>query len=572
MNTHATGPSLAHNPRMSPNLKLGPLLRYAGDTEATVWVETDAPCTAKVTADGQEHRSRTFSVEGHYYALVRITGLEPGSSYEYSVALDDEEVWPEPGENFPPSTIKTTGSDGEMILAYGSCRVSVPHEPPYTLRRGTVKRGGVTDDRFERDALYALASEMLESSTEDWPDALLMLGDQIYADEPSPGALDFIESRRDPEDPPGVANFEEYTRLYYDAWSDPVIRWLLSTVPSAMIFDDHDVHDDWNASASWVEMMRGKSWWEERIIGAFMSYWVYQHLGNLSPEELENDDLFDRVLSSVDATRVLREFAYKADREVDGTRWSYHRDFGGVRLIVADSRAGRILTPGNRSMLDKKEWEWVREQATGEFDHLLFGTSMPFLLSHGFHHLEAASEAICDGALGRPAARFGEFLRRLVDLEHWPAFHNSFEELASLLGSTASGERSNGEAPASIVVLSGDVHHGYLAEATLGDGAHNPVYQAVGSPLRNPLGIPERLFMRAGWSGPVERFGRWLSRLSGVTEPAVRWRLAHDEPWFDNHISTIRFRGRQATLKVEKTTPENVGEPHLEKILEHKLA
>ncbi len=557
---------------MTPNLILGPLLRYAGTTDATIWVETDAACTVEVTTHGLSHGSPTFTVEGHHYALVRLTDLEPASIHEYSVALDGKTVWPETDSGFPPSTIRTTGSDGEFVLAYGSCRVAVPHEPPYTLERGTVRRGGLSGKRYERDALFALAHEMLGSPKEDWPDALLMLGDQIYADEPSPGTLEFIRSRRDPNHPPGVADFEEYTRLYHEAWGHPTLRWLLSTVPSAMIFDDHDVHDDWNSSKTWVEDMRDEPWWEERIVGAFSSYWIYQHLGNLSPEELEESDLFGRVRRSDDATRVLREFAYKADREIEGTRWSYHRDFGRVRLIVADSRAGRVLTPGNRSMLDGKEWEWLREMATGDFDHLLFGTSMPFLLSPGFHHLEAASEAISDGSLGRPAARFGEFLRQLLDLEHWPAFHASFRDLASLLRSVASGERAGGEAPASVVVLSGDVHHGYLARATFGEGDHNPVYQAVGSPLRNPLGTPERLFMHAGWTLPVERFGRWLSRLAGVTEPPVSWHLLHDGPWFDNHISTLRLSDRHAVLMVEKTTPEDAGEPHLEKVLEKKLA
>ena len=582
--THAPTPPRGHNPRMRPKLILGPLLRYAGETDATIWVETDAPCAVEVTANGlpdglpnglpngPQHRSPTFTVEGHHYALVRLTGLRPASLYEYSVKLDGATVWPEENAGFPPSTIKTTGSDGELVLAYGSCRVAVPHEPPYTLERGTVRRGGLDGRRFERDALFALAHEIKDSPRDTWPDALLMLGDQIYADEPSPGALEFIKSRRDPEHPPGVADFEEYTRLYHEAWGHPTMRWLLSTIPSAMIFDDHDVHDDWNTSKAWVEKMRDEPWWEERIVGAFSSYWIYQHLGNLSPGELEDSDLYRRILRSDDATRVLREFAYQADRQVEGTRWSYHRDFGNVRLIVADSRAGRILTPGKRSMLDAREWEWLREKVTGDFDHLLFGTSMPFLLSPGFHHLEAASEAICDGALGRPAARFGEFLRQHVDLEHWPAFHASFNALASLLHSVAAGERSEGEAPASVVVLSGDVHHGYLARATFANGTHNPVYQAVGSPLRNPLGTPERLFMRAGWSWPVERFGRWLSRLSGVTDPRVRWRLVHRFPWFDNHISTLRLSKRRAVLKVEKTTPETAGEPHLERILEKRLS
>ena len=54
-----------------------------------------------------------------------------------------------------------------------------------------------------------------------------------------------------------------------------------------MIFDDHDVNDDWNISWSWVQEMRAKPWWEARITGAFMAYWIYQHIGNLSPPELE---------------------------------------------------------------------------------------------------------------------------------------------------------------------------------------------------------------------------------------------------------------------------------------------
>ena len=67
---------------MSPNLVLGPLLRYAGASDASVWVETDASCEVEVLVGGSSHRSYTFSVEDHYYSLVRITGLKPNSSHE----------------------------------------------------------------------------------------------------------------------------------------------------------------------------------------------------------------------------------------------------------------------------------------------------------------------------------------------------------------------------------------------------------------------------------------------------------------------------------------------------------
>jgi hypothetical protein len=547
---------------MAAKLNLGPLLRYVGETDATVWVETGTACEVEVLG----HTARTFEIEGHHYALVTITDLEPGETYEYDVSLDGEKVWPE--DDFPPSVIRTIAPDGELNLSYGSCRVSAPHEPPYTLAADANKHG------YERDALQTLALRMMREPRESWPDALFLLGDQIYADEVSEGALEFIRSRRDTNEGPGeqVADFEEYTRLYWDAWSNPVTRWLLSTVPSAMIFDDHDVNDDWNTSETWVRQMRRTPWWEERIVGAFMSYWIYQHLGNLSPKELEEDGLFEKVREAENPTRVLREFAYRADREIAGTRWSYHRDFGRVRLIVMDSRAGRVLEECHRAMLDDEEWAWIEEKATGDFDHLLFGTSLPFLLGPGLHHLEAASEAVCAGAWGQHAARIGESVRQLVDLEHWPAFQKSFKDLTNLLRSVASGERSDGDSPASVVVLSGDVHHGYLARMDFGDGVKTPVYQSASSPLRNPLGLPERLAMRFGWTGRGRRVGEVISRPAGVEKPDLSWDLVHKEPWFHNHISSLEIRDRTATLKVEKTTPYKNDEPNLFPIFEHRLA
>ena len=103
-----------------------------------------------------------------------------------------------------------------------------------------------------------------------------------------------------------MADFEEYARLYHDSWRDPAIRWLLSTVPSAMIFDDHEVGDDWNISEAWVEEMREKPWWDEQIVGGYASYWIYQHIANLPPEELERDDLFRKVRAADDAGPLLR--------------------------------------------------------------------------------------------------------------------------------------------------------------------------------------------------------------------------------------------------------------------------
>ena len=550
-----------------PELVLGPLLRHVGPSDATVWVETDSPCEVGVVVGGASHRARTFRVGDHHYALVHVTELEPGSSYEYEVTLDAEKVWPEAGSPFPPSLIRTLGDGRALKLVFGSCRISAPHEPPYSLSHEQDERGlGV-------DALYAMAMRLRNRTAGELPHALVLLGDQVYAHKPPQSTLEFIRARRDTSEPPGeeVADFEEYTRLYWDSWKDPTIRWLLSTVPTAMIFDDHEVSDDWNISESWLEETRAKPWWNAQIIGAHASYWVYQHLGNLSLQELTASKLFERVRNSDDAWPLLREFAYRVHRTPGGTRWSFHRDFGNVRLIMMDSRGGRVLEEGDRSMVDAKEWAWIEDKATGDFDHLLLGTSLPVLLGPGMHYLQAASEAVCRGAWGEGAKRWGERLRRSQDLDQWASFHDSFVALTGLIQSVAAGERGN--PPAFLIILSGDVHHGYLAEAKFrDDNVQSPVYQAVCSPLRNALPGRKSRLQDVAWTKIGVLAGRLLSRLAGIEAPDMDWRLTHTEPWFENHVATLELDGPHARITFEKAVQENSGEPGLQRIYESKLS
>ncbi len=541
-----------------PELVLGPLLRYAGLTDATVWVETDAACEVEVLGCS----SRTFRVGDHHYAIVHVTDLT--GACEYEVSLDGEKVWPEPGSLFPPSVIRPM-KDGETLkLIFGSCRISAPHEPPYTLSYDEDGRGlGV-------DALYATAMRLKALPSEELPHALVLLGDQIYAHKPPFDTLEFMKGRRDTDEPPGeiVADFEEYARIYRDAWSDPAIRWLLSTVPSAMIFDDHEVGDDWNISAAWVEEMRQHTTWNEQIVGGYASYWIYQHLGNLSPEELERDDLYKKIKDSDDAWPVLRDFAYRTHRGANGTRWSYHRDLGNTRLLMMDSRGGRVLEEDRRSMVDADEWAWIEDRATGGFDHLLLGTSLPLLLGPGMHYLQSWDERLCSGAWGTRAARWAEGLRRSQDLDHWASFHDSFSAMVDLIQRVAGGENP----PSTVLILSGDVHHGYLAEATFAEGTKSRLYQAVCSPLRNALPSRKSRLQSHAWTKPAALAARLLARLAGVPEEPLSWRLTHDAAFFDNQIATLELEGRSSTITFEKATLDTSKEPTLEKLYERCLA
>ena len=543
-----------------PRLLLGPLLRYAGTESASFWVETDTACEVEIL--GQS--TGTFAVEDHHYALLMVGDLEPGAITPYDVRLNGAKVWP-PDDDRPQPTVHTRNEDPQVRLIFGSCRVGNPQ--PTNLDRpwpNEVRALGV-------DALWTYAKQ-LQRGEAAWPDAVVMLGDQVYADEVSPGTVDYIRSRRSTDEPPGeqVANFGEYTHLYRESWSEPDIRWLLSTVPTLMIFDDHDVHDDWNISWEWVEEMRHEPWWEERITGAFMSYWIYQHLGNLSPPELEEDETFAAVLCEADAGPLLRRLAHRWDRESAASRWAYYRQFGDVRVLVLDSRAARVLSDGRREMIDEDEGDWVVEHSSGAYDHIVIASTLPVFMPRGIHHLQAWNEALCAGRFGARAARLSERLRRAVDLEHWSAFNRSFERLCDWLRRLSTGTEGS-VPPASLLLLGGDVHSNYIAEVNLGQGKDCRVHQLVCSPYRNPLSNKERRIVSITGSRAAGLIFYPLARLAGVRKPSADWRRLRPTS-FDNCLGEVWLDGRTASATIYRSPNEDEDPERLVVTLRERLA
>ncbi|MEV4252868.1 alkaline phosphatase D family protein [Spirillospora sp. NPDC049652] len=559
-------------------LVLGPLLRHVGERTATVWVETDRPCRVLVRAGDVEATAETFTVHGHHFGLVEVDGLEPGARVPYEVELDDARVWPEEGSTFPASLLRTLDFSGTLRVSFGSCR-----------------RSPDRDNEHGIDTLSALAHHLVRTDAA-WPDVLLMVGDQVYADELDPSMREIVRAHRGqgsitatnlgsgapantlvgtgevsstnsddaktqasdsvhacPDDE--VADFEEYTHLYRLAWrEDPAVRWLLSTVPTLTVFDDHDIRDDWNTSYTWRKQMWELPWWRDRIVGGISSYWVYQHLGNLSPEARATDDVFAAVREASqgggDSAEVLDEFAERADREPATARWSYAHDWGRTRLVVVDSRCSRLLTPERRGMLDDEEFDWLDGRLQGDVDHLLVASSLPYLLAPAVHHAESWNEAVAEGAWGKRAAGLGEKVRQAADLEHWAAFERSFREVANDVIAVARGER--GTAPATVAFLSGDVHFSYLARV-VSPHASSQVVQIVCSPLRNPLPSKFQWANRLACARGVGVPFRWLARMARVPRSPLRWRIT-DGPWFDNAIATVELTGRDSRVRWQSPT------------------
>ena len=236
--------------------------------------------------------------------------------------------------------LRTLDPGRPQRLAFGSCRqaeLPVPHGP---------------------DALDACARRRAGTPHDRWPDAMLLIGDQIYADETGPAARQLIAQRRDPAVPPGyeAADF---------ASMRPVpggVERPRHTLAAVRRPNDHDLRRPRRARR--LEHLGGrraaleaKSWWRARITGAYQSYWIYQHLGNLSPAELAADETWREVRQAADAAAVLAGFALRADRKDAGIRFSVRRDFGNVRVVVIDSRSRRVIDDNSkRLMVDQAEW------------------------------------------------------------------------------------------------------------------------------------------------------------------------------------------------------------------------
>ena len=549
-------------------LILGPILRHVDATSATIWVETDGPAAIEVLG----HTARTFCVRDHHYALVIVEGLDPGEIIPYAVAIDGSPCWPLPDDPFPHCVIRTIGEGVKRVL-FGSCRTAAPHEPPYTLSLETDARGrGV-------DALREHALALMKLPPHEWPDLALFLGDQVYADDSSPVTRERVAERREGTPIEGlpselVNDFDEYCWLYHESWSPAVERWFLSVVPTTMMFDDHEIVDDWNISDAWVRDIRATSWWSEHIAGGLVSFWIYQHLGNLAPREIRAEGMLDRLVELGDGEPFLREWALESEKFTPvpgGYRFSFARRLGDIVIVIIDCRNGRVLQPGARSMVDEEEWAFVVEQCSADAKHVLIGTSLPVFVVGGIHDLQRWNERVCDGAWSRFGRRLGEKLRRDLDLDHWPAFGRSFDAMVDLIADL--GKASNPRRPASICVLAGDIHFSYHSEIVFPAemDVATPVHQLVNSPMRNALRAHERGMMRFALSRPGRAIATVLRWSVRNKRPSVRWQLDHG-PVFDNCIGEITFDGDQATLCIERAVVGDDGEHEIDVAFDADLA
>jgi hypothetical protein len=202
-------------------------------------------------------------------------------------------------------------------------------------------------------------------------------------------------------------------------------------------------------------------------------------------------------------------------------------------------------------MIGEREFAWLEAQATDnldELDHLMLASSVPWLMPPAIGDLEAANERSADRAGLR--GKLAEKTRRAADLEHWPAFYKSFLRLAEMIARVA----HHPSGPATVSVLSGDVHHSYAARAEWASASDEwgaTVHQLVCSPVNNYVPLFLKPVFTVSWSRPAAALARWWARRYGVPRLPLSWANTCG-PLFGNTIATLQVDGRSAEVLFEQ--------------------
>jgi len=312
-----------------------------------------------------------------------------------------------------------------------------------------------------------------------------------------------------------AADFAEYAALYEQAWTVHDARRALAHLPSYMIFDDHEVTDDWNAGPSWLARVHDGSdklrMWPTTMTDALAAYWLYQGWGNLSPKAAASDDrvlILERARKGGhDALPELRRMIH--DRAVLPTRkgvdrsrllaWNYAVPAGATPFLVVDLRTDRDVH--GKGGMSKKRVDWLESalRATRTPSAVIV-LPVPMLLPAPvlFAMRNPGIPTVMTGAPSTEAFKLGS------DIEH-PATNLVWEQMKGLLQRL----QQAGSTIKTLVLVSGDIHFSCNLEAQVpGAKAAPRLLQLVSSGLRNTIDKGKREKMESAYTG-------WLNLISG---------------------------------------------------------
>ncbi len=258
------------------------------------------------------------------------------------------------------------------------------------------------------------------------------------------------------------------------------VQRLMAHIPVAMMFDDHDITDDWNLSADWEETAFTEPF-SRRIIGnALVAYLIFQGWGN-APEQIPKQ-FIEQAQTTLETPGGETHEILITDL-IAFRGWQYQWNTNPT-LMVIDTRTNRWrseVNPAHPSGL--MDWESLCElqQRLLGHDSVVLVSAAPIF---GVKLIEGIQKVF---------TWFGKPL--MVDAENWMAHRGAANTLLNLF--------RHGKTPKNFVILSGDVHYSFAYKVELRGRTESPnIWQITSSGFRNEF--PKSLL------DLLDRLNRWL--------------------------------------------------------------
>ncbi len=436
--------------------------REAGPVYAWIGRQPDL-ADARLAAQGQRRQDRSHA------AVVHVTNLRPATRYYYALTAVPQR--PQRAGPFPSfRTAPREDAAGPFTFVFGSC--FAPRNP------------------FGDAAVQRLLA-LLDGP--DAPDFGLLIGDQVYPDQGWANGLGRP-----------ALTLDDYREVYRYAWRETAWREALARLPWFMMWDDHEVDNDWHwttqdrIEARLPTLTRLLRWLRgappearrlsrRRLTAALHAFWEHQLMHGpplVRPPETAPDG---------------RPLLLTSDRG----HFSYAFTYGPAAFYVMDLYSHRVSGPYGRALLSPEQWADL-EQWLLRVRHAY---PIKFLVSP-------------DTVLHHSLLPWG--------LSAWTDFPDDRRRLIHLLAA----HQVEG-----VFILSGDIHLGYVAEAWL-DGSERalPVWEITASPWGQappPWGFRLSRLARI----PGVRQSAWLARWTGANFGWVRFGT-EPAPWVQVRLET----------------------------------
>lgn len=427
---------------MATQLLVGPLLGLESDSLYTVCFTTAKNVSqASVSASG---RSVHASVIGDTYACrvwraeIDIAPDNHAKKIYYTLSVDGSLASNRNGRNEWDFYVPARNEKPKFMYAscngFSSADLMNKTEHPYALW------------------------EKLKTQHAESPFALMIMGgDQLYADEmwsTVPALKEWSKLKRNekakrPTNKTMLQQIDRfYDELYQQRWSDPAMVDLFASIPSVMMWDDHDIFDGWG------------------------SY----------PEDLQKSPVFQAIFERAKFYFELLQIRGRKNRSLlnpAANHYAFALKFRGYHIVALDNRAERTLT----QVMSRQQWDDVLKHVDTNVTEgdLLLLSAVP-VVYRDFSFTETALDAT-------------PWDEELTDdlKDHWRAKEHQGERarlVMRLLDNVAARQKKGN---CRTVILSGDVHIGCLGVI---NDRRNPqqsrkVHQVVSSGIVHPA--PSRI-------------------------------------------------------------------------------